>query len=642
MELKNMLSPIKIGKVELKNRFFVSPVSTNYCDEEGKTTEMYIAYHEARAKGGWGLIVTENYAVDPLGRAFPYTPGLWNDSQIEGNKELTRRVHENGGKIFAQIYHAGRQTTKRVVGEAPVAPTAINCPVCLDLPHELSTKEVDEMVQKFGDAALRAKKAGFDGIQLHGAHGYLIAQFMSAYSNKRFDKYGGTLMGRMRFPLDIVADIRKKCGDDFGIDFKISGDELVAGGRTIEDTKVIARCLEEAGVDSINVSVGVYANAYTHVPPAAIGHGWLTDWAYAVKQEVSIPVTTVGRINDPLIAESIIASGKADGVYMGRASVADPELPNKAAAGCLCDVIQCMACKQGCSERVDQFIPIRCVLNPRTGRENELAITPAKEMKKVLIAGGGPAGMEAAIVAAQRGHDVELFEKSSRLGGQYYLASIPPWKGEIAGFLAWQVHMLDKLGVKVNMNTELTAEIAKDRKADAVIVATGSVPVKPGIPGIDNDFVKMAGDVLEGKTAVGEKVAVIGGGMIGTEITNHLAHHAKKVTVIEMMPEIAKGEEVDIKRFIMKAFDEFGVEINVNTAVKEINADGTIDVTKDGEELKLGAFDNVVIAIGMRSVNTLADELKDIVPSVQVVGDAVKVRKVLEANAEGYEAALRI
>ncbi|MGI5849928.1 MAG: FAD-dependent oxidoreductase [Christensenellales bacterium] len=642
MNLKHIFAPIKIGNVKIKNRFFVSPMVTNYCTNDGKATETFIAYHEARAKGGWGLIITEDYAVDPAGRAFPYIPGLWEDSQIESHAELTRRVHAHGAKIFAQIYHAGRQTQKRVIGTDPVAPTAINCPVMLDMPHELTTQEAEKIVSQFGDCALRAKKAGFDGVQIHGGHGYLVSEFMSSYSNKRFDKFGGNLVRRMRFPLDIVADIRKKCGKDFAIDFKISGDEIAPGGRNIEDTKTIARMLEDAGVNSFNISVGVYASWYTQVPPAVMGHGWLTDYADEVKKAVSVPVSTVGRVNDPIIADSIIASGKADVAIMGRASIADPELPNKAMEGRFEDIIQCMACLVGCTGMIDEHLPARCVLNPLTGRENEFAITPANEKKKVYIAGGGPAGMEAAIVAAQRGHDVTLFEKSGRLGGQYYLASIPPWKGEISAFLAWQVHTMEKLSIKVKMNTELTADIVRQQKPDTVIIATGSVPILPKIPGIEHDFVKAAGDVLEGKAVVGENVAVIGGGMIGCETANHLAHHGKKPTIIEMLPEVATEEPNNMKRFLMISFKENDVDIHVNATVEKIYEDGTIDVLEDGQIKKLGKFDNVVIAAGMRSVNSLAEELNGFDGNVKVVGDAKTVRKVLEANEEGYEAALKI
>ncbi len=640
--LEKVFTPMKIGNVEIKNRFIMSPMVMNYCTEDGRATERFIAYHEERAKGGWGLIVTENYAISPTAKGFPYIPGLWEDEQILSHKKLTDRVHKNGAKIFAQIYHAGRQTQKKVIGAQPVAPSSIPCPVMKEMPHELTVDEIQEIVEQFGDCALRAKKAGFDGIEIHGGHGYLVSQFMSSYSNKRIDKYGGNLTNRMRFVIEVVKKIREKCGDDFGFDFKISGDEAVPGGRNIEDTKVIASMLESAGVDSLNVSVGVYASWYTQVPPSAVGHGWISDYANEIRKVVDIPVMAVGRVNDPLIAESLIKSGKADAAIMGRASIADPHLPNKACDGRFEDIIQCTACLQGCTTRIDMHLDAKCVLNPRTGRENEFEIKPSKIKKKVYIAGGGPAGMEAAIVAAQRGHDVTLFEKSTRLGGEYYVGAIPPWKGEISAFLAWQVHTMDKLGVDVRMTSELTKEIVQADKPDAVVIATGSTPVIPRIPGVDHDFVDTAGRALEGKFSVGENVAVIGGGMIGSETANHFIHHGKTVTLIELLPEIAKEEPANMKRFLLGSLKENGVDMHVNTMVKEIFPDGSIEIERDGDLEMVGPFDNVLLAVGLKPVNTLEASLEGLAEQVSVIGDAKGVRKALEAIEEGYETALNL
>lgn len=642
VQMKHMFTPIQIGNLKVKNRFVVSPMVVNYCTSDGRATETYIAYHEERAKGGWGLIVTEDYAVDPGGKAFVGIGGLWEDGQIPGHAELTKRVHDHGAAIFAQIYHAGRQSARGVIGTDAVAPTAIPCPFTLEMPHELTVEEIERIIEQFGDCALRAKKAGFDGVEVHGGHGYLIAQFMSSYSNKRFDKYGGNLTNRMRFPLEIIANIRKKCGGDFPVQFRISADEYVPGGRTIEDTKASVRMLEQAGVNSFDITVGTDGSHMVMVPAPATAHGWISDHAAAVKSVVNVPVFTVARINDPLIAESIVASGKADGVVMGRGSLADPEVPNKAREGRFEDIIQCTACMQGCETRVIAQLPVRCTVNPRTGRENEFAITPAPEKKKVFVAGGGPAGMEAAIVAARRGHDVTLFEKDGRLGGQFYLASIPPTKGEISSFLAWQVHMLEKHGVKVLLNTPLTAETVKDQQPDAVIVATGSVPASINISGLDRSFVTTAQDVLEGTVNVGEKVAVIGGGMIGCETANHLAHHGRRLTIIEMLCELAGEEPIAIKRFLFQSLKEKEVAIYCNSTVTGIKEDGSIEIVQGGEQKTLGAFDSVVLAGGMRPVNALAAELQGAVASIQSVGDANSVRTVLEALQEGYEAGLKI
>ncbi|MCR4432289.1 MAG: FAD-dependent oxidoreductase [Tepidanaerobacteraceae bacterium] len=639
--LKYIFSPIKIGKMELSNRLVVPPMVMNYCNEDGTATERFIAYHEAKARGGWGLIITEDYAVDPRGKGFSRIPGLWDDSQIESHSRLTERIHKYGAKIVAQIYHCGRQTNHLVIGEQPVAPSPIPCPVNQEMPHELTVKEIKEVVEKFGDCAYRAKKAGFDGVEVHGAHGYLIAQFMSPYSNKRTDEYGGSLQNRLRFPLEIISNIKAKAGNDFPVIFRISADEFVPGGRTIEDTKAIAIILEDAGINAIHVSAGVYASADAIIPPSAVRHGWITDYAAEVKKVVSIPVITVGRINDPFVAEAIISSGKADLVSIGRGSLADPEMPNKAAAGKFEDIVQCIGCMQGCIERLFKNIDVKCLVNPSLGRELEFAIQKAGIKKKILVAGGGPAGMEAAIVAAKRGHEVHLYEKADILGGQYRLASVPPSKGEITTFITWQKKQLNKYGVIIHLNTELTAEIADEQKPDIVIIATGGKPFVPDIPGIDKPNVVAAHDVLSGKADVGPKVIIVGGGMIGSETANHLANHGKEVIIVEMLPQIAKDEEANVRMYLMKDLEEKKVVVYTNTIVKEIDDDG-IKVERNGKTEKIGPADTIVLAVGVKPVNNLAEQLQNKVEKIITVGDAFEVRKALEAIEEGYKAGLEV
>ena len=639
--LKNLFSPMRIGKMEVSNRLVVPAMVMNFCNNDGTATEKYIAYHEAKAKGGWGLIITEDYAVDPRGKGFAGIPGLWNDDQIEGHSKLPERVHKYGSKIVAQIYHAGRQTNHFVIGAQPVAPSAIPCPANQEIPHELTKDEIRNIVEEFGDCALRAKKAGFDGVEVHGAHGYLIAQFMSPYSNKRTDEYGGSLLNRMRFPQEIISNIRAKAGNDFPILFRISGDEFVHGGRTIEDTKAIAVLLEQAGVNAIHVSAGVYGSMQFIIPPAAVRHGWIADFAAEVKKVVSIPVITVGRINDPMMAETIIASGKADFVAIGRGSLADPELPNKAAAGKFDEINYCIGCLQGCVGNLFRGNPGGCLVNPVTGRESEFILKPVDKKKKVFVAGGGPAGMEAARVAAQRGHEVHLYEKSDKLGGQYLIGAIPPNKGEVDMFLAWQQNQLKKYNVNVHFNTELTVQIVEKGAPDAVIVATGGEPIVPDIPGKDKPNVVDANDVLLGNVNVGHRVIVIGGGMVGSETADHLANHGKEVTIVEMLPEIAKDEEAAVRYFLMKDLQDNGVKIYVNATVKKILDDGVISEI-DGAEIKIGPADTIVMAIGAKSVNSLTKQLEGKVPQVLTVGDALKVRKALEAVEEGYRAGLAV
>jgi 2,4-dienoyl-CoA reductase-like NADH-dependent reductase (Old Yellow Enzyme family)/thioredoxin reductase len=639
--LKKIFEPFKIGKLELKNRLVVPAMVTNYCNEDGTATERYIAYHEAKAKGGWGLIITENYGIDEYSRGFDRAPGLWSDDQIESHAKLTERVHQHGGKIAAQIYHAGRQTGSHITGVQPIAPSPIEDPTIGETPRELTIAEIKEIIEKFGDAALRAKKAGFDAVEIHGAHGYLINQFLSPFSNKRTDEYGGTIMNRTRFAVEIVENVRKKVGEDFPILFRISTDEFVEGGLTIEDTKVIARILEQAGIDAIHCSTGVYKTMHYVIQPAAVPHGFSVHLAAEIKKVVSIPVIAVGRINDPLIAESVLLSDKADLISMGRASLADPELPNKAKEGKLDDIIPCIGCVQGCIGRIIKGLDVRCLVNPLTGKEKEFAIEPAKEKKKVFVAGGGIAGMQSAIIAAKRGHEVHLYEKDDKLGGQWLLAAVPPSKGELTGFTLWQKTQLEKLGVHVHLNTELNENIVENERPDAVIIATGAKPFVPNIPGVNLPEVVLANDVLAGKKDVGESVVVVGGGLVGAETAAHLANHGKKVVIIEMQKEIVKDGEPAVKHFLLKDLQEHHVEIITSAIVKEIKQ-GSITFEKDNVLREIGDVDNVVIAVGSKPENALAEKLQGKVEKVITIGDALKVRKALEAVEEGYSAGLAV
>ncbi len=640
--LDHLFSSWKIANLEIKNRLVVSPMVSNCCTTDGKATDKYAAYLEERAKGGWGLIITEDYIVAPNGRGFPNAAGLWEDSQMEGHRGMVERVHKHDTKIFAQLLHAGRQTDELHTGAQPVSPSPIPCPTMNTLPHELTTEEVYEIIPRFGDAARRCKECGFDGVQIHAGHGYLVSQFISSYSNKRTDEFGGSLVRRMRFPVCIIRDIREKCGEDFPIDIKISGEEMVPGGLAIADMQAAAMLFEQAGVSSFTVSVGVYECWHVQSPSPVRSHAWRLNDAAAIKSVVSVPVITVGRINDPFIAEGILRSGKADAVAMARQSLADPYLPKKAMAGDFEDIIHCTSCLQGCDKAINKLQPIKCMLNPLTARERELAIAPAKEKKKVFIAGGGPGGMEAAIVAAQRGHDVTLYERSGRLGGLLYTATIPPWKGELSAFISWQVQKMKRLGVKVYTNTALTPEIVDACKPDAVLVATGSNPVVPPIPGVESKRVLHADAVLEERAAVGKNVAVIGGGLIGSETANYLVHHNHTVSIIEMLPEIAAQEPNAMRIFLLAKLEEKKVAIHTGSTVEKLNADGSIAVRSNGSGQVLGPFDSIVLAVGLTPENSLADALKGKAPVVTLVGNAKAPGDGEDAIEDGYIAGLSV
>lgn len=633
-----MLSPITIGNMRLKNRFVVPAMATNYCDHDGYATDRYIDYHRTKAQGGWGLIITENYAVAPEGRGL-WVPGLWEDEQIAGHRKLTDVVHESGAKIIAQIYHAGRQTSSVITGSPLVAPSAIPCPVMQEMPREMTKEEIKQLIRNFEDTAARAREAGFDGVEIHLGHGYLLAGFLSLYSNKRTDEYGGSLRNRARVPLQIYDAIRDRCGEEFAITCRISADEFVPGGRTIEETKVLATMFENAGFDAIHVSAGVYASTELIMQPMYVPSGFMVELAAEVKKVVDIPVIAVGRINDPEMAETVLLSGKADLISMGRASLADPQLPKKYAEGRAEDIKTCIACQQGCKGIVGKGEPIRCLVNPSLGFEYLKEAKLSKRKKRVSVIGGGVAGMEAALAAADAGHEVTLYEKSERLGGQFELAAIPPAKGIMSTLITWERKQIDKKGITVHTGTEYTMDIFEKEMPEAVILCTGAVPNVPGIPGIDKSHVVLAQDVLSGRTALGERIIVAGGGMIGAETADYLASLGKNVTIIEMLPQIAADEEESRKLFLMRALKEEDVRIMTDTRIIEITDNGIVVDNADGR--MVCEADQIVIALGMVAYHALEGLLKEKV-EVHVVGDAMKVRNALEAVREGYLAGYRV
>ena len=633
----SLFQPYVLKGKTIKNRCVVPAMVANYCTRDGKATEKYLSYHEAKAKGGWGLIITEDYAVDPKGCGFKFVAGLWEDAQIESHSELPKRVHKYGSTILAQIYHCGRQTNESVIGGMPVAPSPIPCPFSPnDIPKELTIDEIREIIEKFGDTARRAQQCGFDGIEIHGGHGYLVAQFLSPYSNKRIDEYGGSFANRTRFAVEIVKDIRQKCGDDFILGFRISVDEFVEGGRTIEESKAIVSLLEQAGVDIIHASAGVYASCDTIVPPSYVRHAWTADMAAEIKSSCSIPVISVGRINQPQIADSVIRAGKADFTAMGRASLVDPDMPNKAQNGELEDIRQCIGCNHGCLGLLFSDNPIKCVLNPRLGEEY-LPLEKTESAKKIAIVGAGPAGLEAAIFAAQSGHDVRVYEKSNSAGGQFRLAAVPPFKGEITAFIQWQLAQLKKLGVTIEYGTEVTPEILKENGYEKVLVATGAESVIPGIKGIDLPHVVTANDVLAGTSNVGGRVVVIGGGQVGAETANHLGVQLKAVTLVEQLADIAAEEAVAPRWHLLRSLEGRKVQMLTNTKVVEITSDA-VKVEKDGAAFDIPS-DSVVVAAGSRPVDMLSGAIEQAGIPVAVIGDAGGIGLVLDATMQGYQAA---
>jgi len=644
MEFTTLLSPIKIGNLEIKNRFVVPPMGTNYANPDGTVSRQMIDYYVERAKGGFGLIILEVTAVDPLGKAILFEAGLWDDSQIPGFKQLVDEVHAAGAKIFMQLHHCGRQTVPFYLGgEQPVAPSAVACPVMDAIPHELTNEEVWDLVEKFGDAAVRAKKAGFDGVEVHGAHGYLVAQFMSPHANKRMDEFGGTFMGRMKFPLEIFKNIRSKVGNDYPMSFRFGYDEMVNGGRTIEESTVIAKLAEEAGVDVLNVSIMTYASMPYMSAPPAMPSGFNQYPTAKIKASVSIPVITVGRYNNMYMAEDVLKSGRADLIALGRESITDPFIPTKVAENRLEDIAPCIGCVQSCLGYLlnPAVNKISCLVNPRTGHEGEYDFSKVEKGKKVLVVGGGPGGMLAAYVAAMRGHDVSLYEKEEHLGGQFRLAGVPPTKHELLGALQYYKHMGDKYGVKYHLNTEVDAETVKGLAPDAVVLATGSQPCLPNIPGIDNPKFVSCLDILGAKVQPGAKVLVVGGGMSGAETADFLGEHNRQVSIVEMREAIAADEQPTVRFFLMKRLEEHKTQMHTSAKVTRFFDDG-VEVEENGESKTLRGFDTIVLATGVKAYNPLQEKLEGICKEVYVIGDAEDTGPANKATEAGMAVGLAI
>ncbi|WP_373163937.1 FAD-dependent oxidoreductase [Agathobaculum sp. Marseille-P7918] len=638
---EKLFEPIKIGSMELKNRLFVPAMSTLTATPEGASTEQFIAYHERKAQGGWGFIITEYFGVAPYVGFFPRMLGIWNDELIESHKELTRRVHAAGAKIGAQISHSGRETYIAVSDENLVAPSPYMDVAGEKKPRELTVAEIKEIVSQYGDTARNLKKAGFDAVEIYAAHGYLISNFLSKYSNKRTDEYGGCLENRMRFLLEIIKDTREKVGPDFPILVRLSTREFVPGGISMGETRVIVKKLEQAGVDAIDCSQGIFTVSYNIVEPMQVDNCAFVDASEEIKKVVNIPVLTAGRINEACLAETVLLTGKADMVGMGRASLADPDFPKKVQEGRIEDIRYCIGCVQACIGGNMRGENCHCLVNPELDREFELKPNPVAKRKKIFIAGGGVAGCEAAIVAAQRGHDVTLFEKSDKLGGTWLIAALPLYKSELLTFVGWQKHELAKLHVKIELNTELTKEMIAQHQPDEVIVATGCKPFIPNIPGHDMPHVVQANDVLQQNVRCGKNVVVLGGGSVGVETAEYIAWFGSNVTIVEMREDILIGCERETMLMLRQGIKENGIQVYTDSKVCEIG-EGTVTLERKGKKIVLEEVDHVVVAAGSKPVNTLEAEVKELGIPVRVIGDSKQVRNGLHAILEGYMAGYEI
>jgi 2,4-dienoyl-CoA reductase-like NADH-dependent reductase (Old Yellow Enzyme family)/thioredoxin reductase len=642
---KHLFEPLTIKGVTIRNRIVLPPMNTNFAEADGSVSERFKRYYVERGKGGAGLLIVSSAYIDPAARKRAGSLLIHDDRFIPKLSDFVQAAHATGAKILQQINHNGRllsssKELRTAVSGGAIGPSAVPHLVTGEIPHVLNKGEIRELVEKFGQAARRAKEAGYDGVELHGTHGYLLNEFFSCYSNRRTDEYGGTLENRMRFSVEIYRRVRELTGDDFLIGYRFNAREFAPVETPLEDVVALCQRLEQEGVDLLHMSVG---NSETpgmlikFIPFGSSPRGCYADLAGAIKKHLRTPLVAVCRINTPEVAEKILAEKKADFVATGRALIADPWWPEKALRGESERIRRCVACNQGCMEQLVQEKQVTCIYNPEVGHEGEL--TAAKTRKKVWVIGGGPAGMEAAVVASTRGHEVDLFEKETELGGQLLLAALPPGKEEFFGIRDFLAHELKRLKVSVHTGKEVTSESVIEKKPDAVVVATGAVPLIPEISGIHEATVVTAWDVLRGKR-VADQVVVVGGGLVGAETACFLSKQGKKVTLIEMLEEVGRDAGPLNRARLREELSQTDIDVRCKARLVGIGPKG-INVQGESGEYELPAG-TVVLALGATSRDSLSSALKGKIPEVYAIGDGVAPRRLLEAIHEAFAVASKI
>lgn len=631
--LKKLFTPFNLKGLHLENRIVMPGLASFLIEDDGSVTEKTIEHYRKRAAGGPAMVIVEAHAVAPEAIVSPHQARIYDDRFTEGIAKIARVIKSEGAIPALQIHHGGRQVPFRVIKQRPFAPSPLPCPTIRGDVEPLTHEGIQRIIHKFGDSAERVADAGFELLEIHGAHGYLINSFLSKFSNIREDEYGGDINGRSRFALEIIREVRNRIGDEFPLSFKISAQEFVPGGLTTGESIEILKVLVPAGIDIVQVSAGNDATPEWICQPMFMEKACLADSAKTIRKALDIPVMSVGRINDPLVADDIIVRGKADLVCMGRGLLADPELPKKAKAGDLDDIMICIACNT-CMESIFRRGRIECLVNPTLGREKEMEIHPAEKPKKVMVVGGGPGGLNVAYVSAKRGHVVHLYEREDTLGGQLNVATVAGYKKELLSLTSFQKRQIEKSGVRIHLNTEVTLETVINESPDVVILATGSVPLLPAIPGIEKASILTPTEIFNGSKPVKRKTVVVGGGPTGCEVAHHLSENGCAVTIVELLPKIAGELESITRKVLISKLKENNVRVMTENRVSRIEENGVFVIGKDEKELFIEA-ETVVIAVGNSPVNGLHDQIKAKGITLYQVGDCLEPRSAKAAIYEG-------
>ncbi|MFZ7944841.1 MULTISPECIES: NAD(P)/FAD-dependent oxidoreductase [Bacillaceae] len=640
----NLFTPGKIGKLEIENRIVKASTGTGLGNRDGTVSERQIRHYKELASGGVGLLIAEYVFIDNDASKTAFCQlGISDNEYIAGLSWLASTIHDQGVKVGIQLAHCGRQ---RMLGIPPVkAASRIPWPEQYEttgmMPEELTIEEMKQIVKDYGAAAKRAKTAGFDCIEIHAAHGYLITNFLSQLTNKRTDLYGGSLENRMRFLTEVVKSVKEEVGDDYPVILRVNGTDYEPGGFRMEESIQVCKRAEQLGIDALHVSGGDHTTMHYQVSPMSIPKGPNVWAAESIKQEVSIPVIASGSITTPEFAEEILSQGKGDFVSLARPLLADPHFPLKAKEGRPEDIIPCIRCNDGCMERTFfNNLSVRCSVNPNMGREGELPIKVSAAPKNILIIGGGPAGMEAARVSALRGHQVTLYEKGE-LGGALVAAGAAKFKPDIHNLITYYISQLEKLDINI-VHEEATADTVRKGNYEEVIISTGKLPKPFQVKGMDKMTVVHAKDVLSKKTSVGENVVIIGGGLTGTETALFLSNQGRHVTIVEKADSIMNDDLITFKTSYNEMLRKQKVFIYKETEIEEIHDQGALLIHRGGERREIAA-DTIILAHGYTSNEDFAHSLKNQMNiNVHSIGDGKKPGKIYDAIHAGFVTGLYI